>query len=54
VQRIIQAAEQGGALSHPVLLMHDGRGPGDAATVTALPAVIQFFRAHGYQFVALS
>lgn len=54
VQRIIQTAEQGGALVHPVLLMHDGRGPGDPATVTALPAVIQFFRAHGYRFVALS
>jgi peptidoglycan/xylan/chitin deacetylase (PgdA/CDA1 family) len=53
VQRIIQAAEQGGAQPHPVLLMHDGRGPGDAATVKALPAVIEFFRSHGYRFVSL-
>jgi peptidoglycan/xylan/chitin deacetylase (PgdA/CDA1 family) len=52
VQRIIRLAEQGGALLHPVVLMHDAR-PGDPATVTALPAIIQFFRSHGYHFVAL-
>jgi peptidoglycan/xylan/chitin deacetylase (PgdA/CDA1 family) len=52
VQRIIRLAEQGGALSHPILLMHDAR-PGDPATVMALPAIIQFFRSHGYRFVAL-
>jgi peptidoglycan/xylan/chitin deacetylase (PgdA/CDA1 family) len=34
------------------VLMHDGRG-GDSATVTALPAIIQFYRSHGYSFVAL-
>ena len=52
VQRIIRVAEQGGALSHPILLMHDER-KGNPATVTALPAIIQFFRSHGYRFVAL-
>jgi peptidoglycan/xylan/chitin deacetylase (PgdA/CDA1 family) len=52
VQRIIRLAEQGGALSHPIVLMHNAR-PGDPATVTALPAIIQFFRSHGYRFVAL-
>jgi peptidoglycan/xylan/chitin deacetylase (PgdA/CDA1 family) len=54
VQRIIRAAEQGAALSHPVLLMHDGRGPGSPATVTALPAIIQFFQSRGYRFVPLT
>jgi peptidoglycan/xylan/chitin deacetylase (PgdA/CDA1 family) len=39
-------------LPHPVLLMHDAR-PGNPATVAALPAIIQFFRSHGYSFVAL-
>jgi peptidoglycan/xylan/chitin deacetylase (PgdA/CDA1 family) len=52
VHRIIRLAEQGGALAHPVVLMHDAR-PGDPATVLALPAIIQFFRSHGYRFVAL-
>ena len=52
VQRIIRLAEQGGALPHPIVLMHDAR-PGDPATATALPAIIQFFRSHGYRFVAL-
>jgi peptidoglycan/xylan/chitin deacetylase (PgdA/CDA1 family) len=52
VHRIIQLAEQGGALPHPIVLMHDAR-PGDPATVAALPAIIQFFRSHGYRFVAL-
>ena len=52
VQRIIRLAEQGGALAHPILLMHDER-KGNPATVKALPAIIQFFRARGYTFVAL-
>ena len=52
VQRILRLAEQGGALMHPVLLMHDAR-PGNPATVAALPAIIQFFRSHGYSFVGL-
>jgi peptidoglycan/xylan/chitin deacetylase (PgdA/CDA1 family) len=52
VQRIIRLAEQGSALLHPIVLMHDPR-PGEQATVAALPAIIQFFRSHGYGFVAL-
>jgi len=52
VQRVIRLAEQGAALSHPILLMHNARA-GDPATVAALPAIIQFFRARGYRFVAL-
>jgi peptidoglycan/xylan/chitin deacetylase (PgdA/CDA1 family) len=52
VHRIIGLAEQGSALSHPIVLMHDGR-EGNPATVAALPAIIQFFRSRGYRFVAL-
>jgi peptidoglycan/xylan/chitin deacetylase (PgdA/CDA1 family) len=52
VQRIVRLAEQGGALNHPILLMHDER-EGNPATVAALPAIIRFFRSHGYRFVAL-
>jgi peptidoglycan/xylan/chitin deacetylase (PgdA/CDA1 family) len=52
VQRIIRLAEQGSALSHPIVLMHDER-EGNPATVAALPAIIEFFRSHGYRFVAL-
>jgi peptidoglycan/xylan/chitin deacetylase (PgdA/CDA1 family) len=52
VHRIIQLAEQGGALPHPILLMHNAR-PGDPATVAALPAIIQFYRSRGYGFVTL-
>jgi peptidoglycan/xylan/chitin deacetylase (PgdA/CDA1 family) len=52
VHRIIRLAEQGSALSHPIVLMHDER-KGNPATVAALPAIIQFFRSHGYRFVAL-
>ena len=53
MNRIIRLAEQeGGVLRHPVVLMHNQpiRNP---ATVSALPAIIQFFRSHGYRFVAL-
>ena len=53
VHRIIQLAEQqGGALRHPIVLMHN-QPIGNPATVSALPAIIQFFRSHGYHFVAL-
>jgi peptidoglycan/xylan/chitin deacetylase (PgdA/CDA1 family) len=52
VQRVTRLAEQGGALSHPILLMHNARA-GDPATVAALPAIIEYYRARGYQFVAL-
>jgi peptidoglycan/xylan/chitin deacetylase (PgdA/CDA1 family) len=52
VRRIIRLAEQGDTIAHPILLMHDAR-PGDPATVAALPAIIQYYRAHDYRFVAL-
>jgi peptidoglycan/xylan/chitin deacetylase (PgdA/CDA1 family) len=53
VDRIIRLAEQeGGALRHPIVLMHN-QPAGNPATVSALPAIIRFFRAHGYRFVAL-
>jgi len=53
VNRIIRLAEQeGGALRHPVVLMHN-QPIGNPATVAALPVIIRFFRAHGYRFVKL-
>jgi peptidoglycan/xylan/chitin deacetylase (PgdA/CDA1 family) len=53
VNRIVSLAEsEGGALSHPVVLMHN-QGIPMPATVAALPIVIQFFKAHGYRFVDL-
>jgi peptidoglycan-N-acetylglucosamine deacetylase len=53
VQRIITLAEsEGGPLAHPVVLMHN-QPIGNPATVSALPTVIEFFRAHGYTFVTL-
>ena len=53
VNRVIRLAEQeGGALRHPIVLMYN-QPAGNPATVSALPAIIQFFRAHGYRFVAL-
>ncbi len=53
VNRIVSLAEQqGGALSHPVVLMHD-QPAGNPATVLALPTIIQYFRDHGYTFVDL-
>ena len=51
VNRIIRLAEQEGrALRHPVVLMHN-QPAGNPATVSALPVIIRFFRAHGYRFV---
>ena len=52
VHRIISRAEAGGSLQHPVVLMHNQTG-GNPATVAALPAVIKYYRAHGYSFVDL-
>ena len=54
VNRIVQLAEdQGGALQHPVVLMHN-QPAGNPATVLALPTIIKFFRGHGYTFVDLT
>jgi peptidoglycan/xylan/chitin deacetylase (PgdA/CDA1 family) len=53
VNRIIRLAErEGGALRHPVVLMHN-QPRGNPATVAALPVIIRFFRSHGYRFVKL-
>jgi peptidoglycan/xylan/chitin deacetylase (PgdA/CDA1 family) len=53
VHRIIRLAEQEGrALRHPVVLMHN-QAAGNPATVAALPVIIRFFRSHGYRFVRL-
>ena len=53
VNRIISLAEQqGGVLSHPVVLMHN-QPAGNPATVLALPTIIQYFRDRGYTFVDL-
>lgn len=46
------AERQGGALRHPIVLMHN-QPAGNPATVSALPAIIQFLRSHGYRFVTL-
>jgi peptidoglycan/xylan/chitin deacetylase (PgdA/CDA1 family) len=37
---------------HPIVLLHDGGGD-RAATVAALPGVIEDYRNHGYEFVTL-
>lgn len=53
VDRIISLAEaEGGALSHPVVLMHN-QAIAMPATVAALPAIIEFFESRGYTFVDL-
>ena len=53
VDRIISLAErEGGALAHPVVLMHN-QPAGNPATVLALPTIIKYFRSHGYAFVDL-
>jgi hypothetical protein len=54
VNRIISLAEsEGGSQRHPVVLMHNGP-IGAPATVAALPAIISYFRDHGYRFVNLA
>jgi peptidoglycan/xylan/chitin deacetylase (PgdA/CDA1 family) len=53
VNRIVRLAEkEGGALSNPVVLMHN-QPPGNPATALALPRIIVFFRHHHYRFVSL-
>jgi peptidoglycan/xylan/chitin deacetylase (PgdA/CDA1 family) len=54
VNRIISLAEsQGRGQAHPVVLMHN-QPSGNPATVSALPAIIKFFRDRGYTFVDLA
>ncbi len=53
VHRIIRLAEQEGiALDHPVVIMHN-QPAGNPATALALPTIIKFFRRHHYRFVTL-
>jgi len=53
VDRIISLAEsEGGSQRNPVVLMHN-QPIGNPATVSALPAIIEFFRSHHYHFVTL-
>lgn len=53
VHHIVSLAEsEGGALAHPVVLMHNQSIP-MPATVAALPTVIEYFEQRGYTFVDL-
>jgi len=53
INRIVSLAEsEGGALDHPVVLMHNQAIP-MPATVAALPTVIEYFKSRGYTFVDL-
>jgi peptidoglycan-N-acetylglucosamine deacetylase len=53
VNRIVHLAErEGGALAHPVVLMHNSPA-GNPATSLALPRIFAFFRQHHYRFVTL-
>lgn len=52
VDRIYSRAVAGGSQTHPVILMHNPPN-GIPATVLALPRIIAYYRAHGYQFVDL-
>ena len=53
VERIYSRAVAGGSQAHPVILMHNPPA-GIPATVTALPRIIDYYRAHGYRFVDLA
>lgn len=62
-RRIVGRATAGGAQTHPLVLFHDGKAshepdaqvsPNRSNTVAALPAVIGYYRAHGYRFVDLA
>jgi peptidoglycan/xylan/chitin deacetylase (PgdA/CDA1 family) len=52
VNRIVSRANAGGVLRHPVILLHNPPG-GNPATVAALPAIIRYYKSHGYRFVDL-
>ncbi|MFN2518202.1 MAG: polysaccharide deacetylase family protein [Jatrophihabitantaceae bacterium] len=52
VSRIASRAEAGASQLHPVILMHN-QPAGNPATVAALPAIISYYRSHGYTFVDL-
>jgi peptidoglycan-N-acetylglucosamine deacetylase len=50
--RIRSRARLGLEQHHPIVLLHDGGGD-RAATVAALPGVIEDYRRHGFKFVTL-
>ena len=51
-ERIRTRARTGLSEQHPVVLLHDGGG-NRAATLAALPGVIEDYRRHDYEFVTL-
>jgi peptidoglycan/xylan/chitin deacetylase (PgdA/CDA1 family) len=52
INRITTRAIAGGSQAHPVILMHNSP-TGNPATVAALQPIIDYYRGHGYTFVAL-
>ncbi|MGN6608022.1 MAG: polysaccharide deacetylase family protein [Jatrophihabitans sp.] len=52
IDRIVDRAEAGVSLRHPVIIFHN-QPAGNPATVAALPTVIAFYRSRGYAFVDL-
>ena len=53
IRRIVSLAEsEGGALTHPIVLMHN-QSAAMPATVAALPLIIQYFESRHYTFVDL-
>jgi peptidoglycan/xylan/chitin deacetylase (PgdA/CDA1 family) len=59
---IVARATAVGGQQHPIVLMHSGKAspepasvvsPNRSNTVAALPAIIAWYAAHGYRFVAL-
>ncbi len=59
-QRIVDKAVAGGSQTHPMVLLHDGKGSHEpesqvssnrSNTVAALPRIIAYYRSRGYRFV---
>jgi peptidoglycan-N-acetylglucosamine deacetylase len=53
VDAIVSAATNTGGQAHPIVLLHDAGGY-RGNTVAALPRIIDWYRANGYQFVDLT
>lgn len=51
---ILRNAKVGGSQRHPVVLMHDGGGFYRPNMLAELPAIIRYYRDHGYRFVDLN
>lgn len=51
---ILRNAKAGGSQTHPVLLLHDGGGFFRPNMLAELPAIIRYYRDHGYRFVDLN